>query len=99
MPSSLPPLKGGPMPLAGSMPVTAPHGGVLVYRCEVGVMLAKDDPIVDVVEPISGTLTTLCSPVDGLLYARDSRRFVHAGTRVAKVAGREALRSGKLLSE
>lgn len=98
MPASLPPLKGGPMPLAGSMPVTAPHGGVLVYRCDVGVMLRQDDPVADVVEPFSGTVTTLRSPVDGLLYARESRRFVHAGTRVAKVAGREALRSGNLLA-
>jgi len=34
-----------------------------------------------------------------VLYARESRRFVAAGTRVAKVAGREAVRSGNLLSD
>jgi hypothetical protein len=39
------------------------------------------------------------SPTDGVFYARESRRFVPAGTRVAKVAGREAVRSGKLLSD
>jgi hypothetical protein len=34
-----------------------------------------------------------------MLYARESQRFATAGRRVAKVAGREAVRSGKLLSD
>jgi hypothetical protein len=34
-----------------------------------------------------------------VLYARESQRFATAGRRVAKVAGREAVRSGKLLSD
>jgi hypothetical protein len=44
-------------------------------------------------------VTRLESPADGVLYARESRRFVLAGTRVLKVAGREPVRSGKLLSD
>jgi len=34
-----------------------------------------------------------------VLYARESRRFVLAGTRICKVAGREPVRSGRLLSD
>jgi hypothetical protein len=34
-----------------------------------------------------------------VFYARESRRFVLAGARIGKVAGREALRSGRLLSD
>ena len=50
------------------------------------------------VDALDGRVTTLASPVEGLFYARENLRFVTAGTRVAKIAGREARRSGKLLS-
>ncbi|PTT80388.1 deacylase, partial [Pelomonas sp. HMWF004] len=50
-----------------------------------------------VIDPITAQVTELKSPVDGLLFARDFLRFATAGMRVAKVAGREALRTGKLL--
>jgi aspartate kinase len=41
----------------------------------------------------AGNVTTLESPTDGVFYARESRRFVLPGIRVAKVAGRDAVRS------
>jgi hypothetical protein len=48
---------------------------------------------------MSGLVTEpLLSPVDGVLYARDLRRFLPAGAGVLRVAGREALRSGNLLT-
>jgi predicted deacylase len=50
------------------------------------------------VDPLSGLVTRLTSPVDGVLYARESRRLATAGARVANIAGREPLRKGKLLS-
>jgi predicted deacylase len=96
---SLPELRCEPTPLAGSIPVVAPHGGVLVHRRSLGAQLARGEPVADLVDPASGGLTVLESPVDGVYYARESRRFVTAGTRIAKVAGREALRSGNLLSD
>jgi predicted deacylase len=95
---ALPALRCEPTPLAGSIPVVAPHGGVLVHRCALGARLARGEPLADIVDPASGDVTVLESPVDGVCYARESRRFVAAGTRVAKVAGRERLRSGNLLS-
>ena len=95
---ALPPLKRAGRPLAGSIPVYAPHGGVLVHRASLGTEIEKGAPIADVIDPLEGSCTTLTSPVDGLLYAREHGRVVHAGTRVAKVSGLEALRSGALLS-
>ncbi len=95
---ALPPLKRDGRPLAGSIPVYAPHGGVLVHRARLGEEIAQGEPIADVIDPLEGTCTTLTSPVDGLLYAREHGRVVHAGTRIAKVSGLEALRSGALLS-
>jgi len=84
-------------PLAGSMPVTAPHGGVLVHLVPVGSDVRRGERVAEIVDP-AGSATVLHAAVDGVLYARESRRWVAAGTQVAKVAGREALRTGKLLS-
>jgi len=95
----LPPLRCEPTPLAGSMPVKAPHGGVVVCLREPGATVAAGERLADLVEPMSGLVTPLLSPVDGVLYARERRRFVPAGASVFRVAGREALRTGKLLSE
>jgi predicted deacylase len=58
----------------------------------------QGDPLVDVIDPITGASTTLASPVDGLFFARDLRRFAVAGMSLGKVAGKAALRQGKLLS-
>jgi predicted deacylase len=85
-------------PLAGSMPVVAPHGGLLVFTATLGQSLRAGQTLAELIDPLTAEVTELVSPVDGLFYACDSRRFVPAGTRVAKVAGAEPLRSGKLLS-
>jgi len=98
-PEALPPLECEPTPLAGSIPVAAPHGGVVVFLRELGSVVLRGEPLVEIVDPLHGGVTTLASPTDGVFYARESRRFVPAGTKVAKVAGREAVRSGKLLSD
>ena len=85
-------------PLAGSMPVAAPHGGILVWCRHPGDRVAAGEVLADVVDPLSGLTSPLASPVDGLLYARESRRFAVAGASVCKVAGQQPLRLGKLLS-
>jgi predicted deacylase len=98
-PSQLPALACEPTPLAGSIPLVAPRGGVLVHVAALGTGLRRGEVVAEIVDPLDGGVTPLTSPVDGLLYAREGRRYVAAGTRVAKVAGREALRSGNLLSD
>jgi hypothetical protein len=98
-PAELPPLLCEPTPLAGSIPVEASQGGVLVWLAEPGAVMRRGQPLVEIVDPMSGRVTTLASPTDGVFYARESRRFVPAGLRICKIAGREALRSGRLLSD
>lgn len=95
---ALPELHCEAMPLSGSIPVVAPHGGVIVFAVEPGVHLHQGDKIAELIDPLTGEVTLLTSPVDGLMFARDNRRFAVAGMPIAKVAGREALRQGKLLS-
>ena len=63
-----------------------------------GLRRRGEERAVDLIEPLSGLVTPLLSPVDGVLYARDLRRFLPAGAGVLRVAGREALRVGKLLT-
>ena len=98
-PASLPPLLCAPTPLAGSLPVAAPCGGVVVWATEPGSVVRRGQPLAEIIDPMSGDAKIIASPTDGVLYARESRRFVPAGTRIAKVAGREAVRSGRLLSD
>jgi predicted deacylase len=85
-------------PLAGSMPIVAPQAGLLAFVAPVGAEVSAGEHIADLIDPFTGATTRLCSEVAGVLYARENRRYVTANTRVAKVAGAEALRSGNLLS-
>lgn len=87
-----------PRPLAGSVPVRAPHGGVLVFLTELGRPVRAGEPVAELIEPIGGASTIVSSPIDGLLYARASRRFVPAGATLLKVAGSQPVRQGRLLS-
>ncbi|HEY9023131.1 MAG TPA: succinylglutamate desuccinylase, partial [Burkholderiaceae bacterium] len=97
-PAGMPPARCEATPLAGSIPVNAPHGGVVVYLREPGTRVAAGERVADLIEPMTGLVTPLVSPVDGVLYARETRRFVPAGAGVLRVAGREALRTGNLLT-
>ncbi|KQV87548.1 succinylglutamate desuccinylase/aspartoacylase family protein [Pelomonas sp. Root1237] len=94
---ALPEAVGDARPLAGSMPIKAPVAGVLTFLKEVGAEVRAGDVLAQVIDPVTAEITDLKSPVDGLFFARDFVRFASAGMRIAKVAGREALRTGKLL--
>lgn len=108
--ASLEPLQPGPQPpappcalrpLAGCMRVVAPATGVLVWHeplPEQGQWVRAGHVLGELVCPVSGQVQALASPVDGLLFARELQRWARAGQAVAKVAGEQALRSGRLLS-
>jgi uncharacterized protein len=78
--------------------VKATGSGVVVWLRAPGEQVRRGELIAELVDPLSGLVTPLASPTDGLLFARELRRFAQAGDRLAKVAGVEAVRSGKLLS-
>ncbi len=94
---TLPAAVGDARPLAGSMPIKSPVAGVLTFLKEVGAEVKAGDLLAHVIDPVTAQVTELKSPVDGLLFARDFLRFAYAGMRVAKVAGHQATRTGKLL--
>ncbi|TSE35534.1 succinylglutamate desuccinylase/aspartoacylase family protein [Tepidimonas charontis] len=88
-----------PTPLAGSETLRAPHPGVLVFQAPVGAWVRAGDAVAEVIDPLSHRATVLRPAHDGVLYARARDRYAIAGLGVAKVAGREAFRTGYLLSE
>lgn len=85
-------------PLAASEPLLAPHAGVVVFHRQPGERVATGDAIADLVDPQDGTVTTLRCQSSGVLYARCGSRWAHPGKRLAKIAGTQLVRSGKLLS-
>jgi hypothetical protein len=94
---ALPGAVGDARPLAGSMPIKSPAAGVLTFLLPVGADVKAGDVLAHVIDPITAHVTELKSPVDGLFFARDFLRFANAGMRVAKVAGHDPIRTGKLL--
>jgi uncharacterized protein len=87
-----------PTPLSGSEPITAPSAGVIVFHRESGDTVQVGDAIADIVNPETGVVTTVRCQSGGVMYARCSTRWAHAGKRLAKIAGTSLARTGKLLS-
>ncbi|MES2261405.1 MAG: succinylglutamate desuccinylase/aspartoacylase family protein [Pseudomonadota bacterium] len=86
-------------PLEGVEPVLAPHAGVLVYARKLGERLQPGDAVADIVNPVSGDITTLRCTTGGVFFARSAHRHVLRGMNVGKIAGADAYRSGSLLSQ
>lgn len=86
-------------PLEGVEPVTAPHSGVLVLLKKPGEQVAAGEPIADLVNPVSGDVTTLRARQAGVLFASTAHRHLLRGMQVCKIAGAHAVRTGQLLSQ
>ncbi len=86
-------------PLEGVEPIVAPHNGVLVFRKALGDTLQAGDAVADLVDPVSGAVTTLACARAGVFFARTAHRHLLRGMAVGKVAGPVAFRAGKLLSQ
>ncbi|MCY0389415.1 M14 family metallopeptidase [Robbsia sp. Bb-Pol-6] len=97
-PRPLPPLLGGPTPLAGSEQFNAPIGGILVHRAAIGDVIRAGDPLFDIVDPLTGDITTLVSHTDGIFYMRRATRFTYQGAPLGRVTGETVQRTGPLLA-
>lgn len=87
-----------PTPLAGSEPITAPTAGVVVFHAAPGDRIEPGQHVADVVDAASGQCTPLHAQSGGALYARTATRWAVPGKRLAKIAGTQLQRRGKLLS-
>ncbi|GAB3457665.1 M14 family metallopeptidase [Massilia terrae] len=95
----LPAAKCAPTPLEGVEPLAAPHSGVLVFLKGLGDTVRAGDALADLVNPVSGTVSTLRATRDGVLFARTAHRHLLRGMHVCKIAGSAAFRSGDLLGQ
>ena len=77
--------------------LTAPQSGILLLHRAVGETVAPGGLVAEVIDPLTGGTAQLRPRYAGLLFARESVRYVTAGRSVAKIAGTEAGRTGDLL--
>lgn len=94
---ALPPARCAATDLADAELLLAPMPGVLVLHRAVGDSIAPGDLVAEIIDPASGAVAPLRARYAGVLFAQESVRFVAAGRCVAKIAGTEARRSGRLL--
>jgi predicted deacylase len=97
----IPPPKFGPgdlVPLAGTDDIIAPTGGILSFRVAVGTRVEPGTIICDLIDPVTGIRHALATRANGILYAREHRRFVRRGESVGQVSGAIPLRTGSLLA-
>lgn len=95
---SAPPPGCAPTPLEGVEPITAPCAGVVVFDKAPGDWVEAGERVAQLVDPLSDVRTPVHARAAGRCFARISRRYVSRGTRLAKIAGAQAYRSGPLLS-
>jgi hypothetical protein len=86
-------------PLEGVEPLAAPHAGIVVFLKNLGDRVQAGDAIADLVDPVSGSTTTLRTTYEGVFFARTAHRHLLRGMAVGKIAGPVAFRAGKLLSQ
>ena len=87
-----------PTPLEAVEPVTAPCAGIVVFAKAPGDWVLKGELVAEIVDPLTDERTPLHARSSGRCFARSARRYASRGMRLAKIAGHEAYRSGKLLS-
>ena len=95
---ALPAPRCAPTPLEGVEPIVAPHAGVLVFLKQLGDVVEAGEAIADLIDPVSGAVSTLRPTVPGVFFARTAHRHLLRGMAVGKIAGAKAFRAGKLLS-
>lgn len=100
--AGLPPLPTplcAPTPLEGVEPLVAPHAGVLVFLQPLGARLDAGSAVAELIDPVSGQVTTIRNSVAGSFFARTAHRHLLRGMAIGKIAGATAFRAGKLLSQ
>ncbi|MDD3445827.1 MAG: M14 family metallopeptidase [Zavarzinia sp.] len=88
-------------PLDGVDIIECPHGGVLLFRRDVGDAIISGERIGDILDPVTGMRTPLISRASGILFARAGHPLARPGLPAAKVAGPKSLphRRGSLLTQ
>ncbi|SDN09880.1 succinylglutamate desuccinylase/aspartoacylase family protein [Pseudomonas jinjuensis] len=87
------------MPFEGTEYLYAPHAGVVSFHRNAGEWVEKGDALFEVVDPLNDRVSVVRAGTSGVLFAIERARYAHPGGWMAKVAGREAFRTGKLIND
>ncbi|MDE1168996.1 MAG: M14 family metallopeptidase [Pseudomonas sp.] len=87
------------MPFEGTELIFAPHAGVITFLRSPGDWVEVGDPLFEVIDPLADRVTTMCAGTAGVLFAIERLRYAQPGFWLAKVAGRQPLRRGRLLND
>ena len=87
------------MPFEGTELLFAPHPGVVSFLRPAGAWVEVGEPLFEVIDPLSDRVSTVCAGTAGVLFAVERLRYAQPGLWLAKVAGREPLRHGRLLND
>jgi predicted deacylase len=85
-------------PLDGAEVLFAERAGIIVYLASCGDQLKPGDPVVEVIDPVTGEADRLHAGVEGVFFARQNRRYAMSGMDLAYIAGNQPIRAGNLLS-
>ena len=87
------------MPFEGTQYLFAPHPGVVSFLRDAGEWVERGDALFEVVDTLNDRVSTVRAGTSGVLFALDRGRYTQPGIWLAKVAGREAIRAGKLIND
>jgi hypothetical protein len=88
-----------PTPFAGAQYAYPPHAGVVSFLQPVGARVEVGDPLFEVIDPLEDRHSIVRASTSGVLYVRERLRFAQPGLWLAKVAGQQPIRQGRLLSD
>lgn len=87
------------LPFEGTQLLYPPHPGVVSFLRRPGEWVEQGAPLFEVIDPLADRVSCVCSGISGVLYAVERARYAQPGVWLAKVAGAEPIRQGRLLSD
>lgn len=87
------------VPLEGTELLYPPHPGVVSFLQPVGAYVEAGTALFEVLDPLDDRRSVVHAGTAGVLFAIERMRFAQPGRWLAKVAGRQPIRQGRLLSD
>lgn len=93
----LPQLLRPPHPLSGLHYSLAPSSGLSVYAVKAGDKVRAGQEIVQIIDAVHDMATSVCTPIDGFVFATHRPGFVQQGALLASISGAVDLGLGDAL--
>jgi predicted deacylase len=87
------------VPFEGTELLHAPHPGVVSFLRAAGDWVEVGEPLFEVIDPLSDQVSTVRAGTSGVLFAIERLRYAQPGFWLAKIAGSQPIRRGRLLND